>query len=113
MGDKKIRRVGNAIIIFWCLIGFYFVELFEDRDLWEYFTLMIIGLRIFIDLKSNWRYLFVFVLVWNVLDEARIYLNDDFVDYTTIILFVLTILKMLYNIYKPLREIEYDKLFNT
>ena len=61
--------MGISILIGWTLVGFYVFEFFEQRSLFEYITLLLIGLYVSLDIRTEWKYMWLLLLTWNVIDE--------------------------------------------
>ena len=79
MDYSKIKGVVRILIIAWILFIGYFYELTDTRNLFEYITYFLIGSYISFDIKTDWKYLLMFILVWNIADEtALVFANDNF-----------------------------------
>ena len=100
MDNKKIKRLLLFLIIFWTLCGAFLYGFVDGyRDLSEYVTLLLIGVYVSFDIKSQWKYIWLLLLAWNVIDETfLIFTHDDifiyfqYMKYPALIIFSLLLL---------------------
>jgi len=95
MDNQKVKRVARILIILWILFIGYFYEFTDTRTLFEYIGFLLVGLYLSVEIKSDWKYLLIIALVWNVADEAAIvFVNESCKLLTLIPVIVYAVRKM-------------------
>lgn len=72
MAIEKIKRMATGVILFWVFFGTYLYTIVGYRDLFEYLGLLLIWLYVSIDIKGNWKYIVIILLLWNVTNELAV-----------------------------------------
>lgn len=105
MVNTKGQRMAKAGLVFWTLAGGVFYEFWDEvaiRNLFESLTFLIVGLFACLYIKTPLKYLWIFLLTWNVADEiAFIFTNDSFR--------LLAVIPLIYYLYY---EVSYSSIIN-
>ena len=102
MDNEKIKRVVLSGLIVWSLLFVYFYTWGNGGEYIElslYITMLLYTFYVSFDIKSQWKYIWLLLLAWNVIDETfLIFAHDDifiyfqYMKYPALIIFSLLLL---------------------